>query len=86
MAQPGEVIDWLVKMRRLDDDRTLLALLTGPASDDRARAATQTVAEYLANFYARQAPLTVRTSEFQDHLRHHIEDNEQQLLRHCRDG
>ena len=67
-------------MRRLDDRRTLKALLTGPAQREDSESQIRMVATHLAKFYATQAPLTVRTTEFRDNLRRHIEENERQLL------
>ncbi len=77
----GEVIDWLVKMRRLDDHRTLDALLKGQSPLRDLRSHVRAVATHLARFYAIQAPLTVRTSAFRENLRNHVNDNQCQLLK-----
>ena len=76
----AEVVDWLVKMRQLDDNRTLQAHLQKTAHDNDLDAKIQTVAAHLAQFYAAQAPVTVRTTEFRDSLRRHVRENERRLL------
>ncbi len=76
----GEVVDWLVKMRRLDDTRTLRALLLDRRQVAASEDALRGVATHLARFYAEQAPLTIRTADFRCQLERHIEENEQQLV------
>ena len=84
-GEQGVVADWLVKMRRLDDDRTLESLLSATANNDSGNAdgldgQISALADHLAQFYATQAPVTVRTTEFREQLRRHVDENEHQLL------
>jgi aminoglycoside phosphotransferase family enzyme/predicted kinase len=76
----GQVVDWLVKMKRLDDERTLDAVLTRSHDITEWKPPVQSAATYLAQFYTTQAPVTVRTSEFRTGFRRHVDDNERQLL------
>jgi aminoglycoside phosphotransferase family enzyme len=52
----GEVVDWLVEMRRLERSRMLDAVL---ASGCTTRADLERVAAHLADFYAREPPAIV---------------------------
>ena len=76
----GEPVDWLVRMRRLDDARTLEAVLSHPDAAANCEPQIRAVAEHLAKFYVSQAPITTRIGEFREQLRHHIADNQHQLL------
>ena len=73
------IIDWLVRMRRLDDAFTLQQRITDGRAEDIVASVRQ-VASKLATFYATQAPITVRTSAYRELLLSHIEDNYRQLL------
>ncbi len=76
----GEVVDWLVKMRRLDEGRTLHALLMDRRRVGEIEETLRTVAAQLAKFYAAQAPLMVRTADFRRRLERHVDENERQLV------
>ena len=77
--ESAKVVDWLVHMRRLDADRTFTERLRN--SDENAKSLDiQTVAEFLATFFAAQAPVTVKTETFLDDLRNHVLGNQTQLL------
>jgi aminoglycoside phosphotransferase family enzyme len=54
LGGPGSVVDWLVKMRRLPEARTLERLLRQGAVD---AAVLRAVGEKLAHFYARERPI-----------------------------
>ncbi|MFC1758622.1 AAA family ATPase [Planctomycetota bacterium] len=74
----GEPVEWLVKMRRLDDARTLLAAIDagGPSPEQ-----SSSLASRLADFYIGQAPAVVKSEEFTASLLNHIEANRTELLR-----
>ena len=77
--QGGAVIEWLVHMRRLDPCKTLLsALLEQPHDTESPH--LERAANYLADFYADQLPVTIKTETFREQLRSHIEDNQRQLM------
>lgn len=74
----GTPVDWVVKMRRLPADRTLerLALDGGLTSRD-----VENLANVLATFYFRKAPLTLRATDWLQHIRAHVQSNLHELLR-----
>ena len=74
----GDVVEWLVHMRRLDPQRTLEAYLLGD-KPDFARQRLDEAIDYLAGFYANQLPVTVKTAPFRQQIRRHVEDNQTQL-------
>jgi aminoglycoside phosphotransferase family enzyme/predicted kinase len=81
-SEHDEVVDWLVHMRRLREDRTLAArfLQTDP---DQVAVDIQETARFLAAFYAAQAPAMVRTDAFRQHMREHIEENQSLLTEYA---
>ncbi len=79
-AESTHPVDWLVKMRRLEDDRTFGHLLANLADADAKSTTIRKVASHLARFYADQAPATVRPGLFRRRLLEHVESNESQLL------
>ena len=74
----GQPVEWLVKMRRLSDQKTLKhAIQRGQVRSEQLLALSET----LARFFTHQAPAVVKTQEFQDTLTRHIEANRDDLLR-----
>jgi len=72
----GEVVDWLVEMRRLDRSRMLDVLLVqGTATRDGLRAAI----ELLAAFYSSAPPEMTGTGEFEARLRRQVAANAEVL-------
>ncbi len=76
-----QIIDWVVKMRQLDDGKSFDGLLKRKARDGSLDVPVRAVATHLARFYSAQAPLTVRTTEFRENLRRHIGENQHDLSR-----
>lgn len=77
---PGEPIEWVVKMRRLDASRMLDRLireerLTG---DDVAR-----LADHLANYYASAPALRVNADDYHRSIVRHVRANRDDLLASC---
>ncbi|MFM9881666.1 MAG: hypothetical protein ACKVQT_01450 [Burkholderiales bacterium] len=67
----GEVVDWLVKMRRLDESRMLdRSITTGTWSALDVRA----VATLLSSYYGAAAPIKVEPAAYVARLRTEIED------------
>lgn len=74
---PGRVVDWLVKMRRLDEDRTLERRL------ERGRVALEDllpVARRLAGFYARAAPVVMGAGDYLGRFARDLEANRAELV------
>jgi aminoglycoside phosphotransferase family enzyme/predicted kinase len=73
----GEVVDWLVHMRRLPADLTLDAL----HAQGRLRPEhIERLAETLVNFYGAQPALTMAADTFRGRLTQHVQANLQKLL------
>ena len=74
----GTPVDWVVKMRRLPADRTLerLALDGGLTSRD-----VRNLANVLATFYSRKAPLMLRATDWLQQIRKHVQSNLHELVR-----
>ena len=73
---PGEIVDWLVEMRRLDRDRMLDAAL---ARGDASEQSLQRVLDLLTAFYASSEPAISDTSSYVRRLEHQAEANAQVL-------
>lgn len=76
--KPGaNVVEWLVKMTRLDETETLESLI-----QDEGLSTTQIerLAKRLTDFYTAQAPAMLRSDSFLQNLRHHIHANRNDLL------
>lgn len=73
----GEVVDWLVRMRRLATDHTLESLhqrgLLRPEHVER-------LAETLIAFYRSLAPLTMPPPAYRERCQAHVQDNRRELL------
>lgn len=73
----GEPVDWLVKMRRLAEDRALDQLIqhgTLKQSD------VQQVGQTLTRFYSQLPPLAIRTEEYRRAIESHVRKNRGELL------
>lgn len=73
----GPTVDWVVKMRRLPDERMLNELIRRGRLTDVDR---RQLAEYLGRYYAAAAPLVVRPDQFMDSLLQRVKENQQALL------
>ena len=74
----GEPVDWLVKMKRLDEDETLENIIRrGTVSEVRMKALAQT----LSSFYAAQAPAVLLTHDYRKAVSEHIQANRYELQR-----
>ncbi len=74
----GHVVDYLVKMKRLDETTCLKTLLEEDRLEDKQLDA---LAMFLTDFYTTLPPETVRAAEYLRHLYRHIEDNHDELCR-----
>ena len=75
---PGDnVVEWLVKMKRLDEHCTLENLIRdGRLTEEHSRQ----LSTRLIEFYSSQAPAMLRSSEFAIQLRQHVDANRDDLL------
>jgi aminoglycoside phosphotransferase family enzyme/predicted kinase len=73
----GRAIDWVVKMRRLPEDRALDRLIAAGAVSDRQ---IDELAEKLAAFYLRLPPINLTSDEYRAHLQQHVDANRAELL------
>jgi aminoglycoside phosphotransferase family enzyme/predicted kinase len=73
----GETIDWLVKMRRLSDDDTLLAAIEKHRVSD---ADLDAVASTLADFYRAQPPIHIDGEQYRTEIDRHVRGNLNELL------
>ncbi|WP_175948321.1 hypothetical protein [Burkholderia pyrrocinia] len=75
---PGEIVDWLVRMRRLPAARMLDRVLSGGMAtpDDARRIATR-----LSAFYRMLAPARIDAGEYREALRRTIDANERALCK-----
>jgi len=73
----GTPVDWVLKMRRLPPERTLVSLLqAGP----RRGQEIEQLAESLARFYGCQAPLTLRPDVFRQRLTQQVQSHLSDLV------
>ncbi len=75
----GAIVEWAVAMKRLPDDQRLDVLLAEPGG--ASMTAIRLLGEQLARFYAEQAPVLMRSSEYLERLANHIDHNKQDLQR-----
>lgn len=73
----GEVIDWIVVMRRLDTGQSLERLIESGQLDEGR---IEQLAERLATFYEHAAPLFVRSDEYLAAIQDHVRANREELL------
>ena len=74
----GEVVEWLVKMRRLDDRRNLSSLLLRDClTRNQGKMLAQTLGEFLSRC---SAPLTLRPEAFRQTLCDHVSANRADLM------
>lgn len=73
----GEIVDWLVRMRRLPSERMLdRAILQGMVQDEELR----DVARLLAGFYKKAIRATIAPPEYRRRLSHAVTENGRALL------
>ena len=72
----GEVVDWLVKMRRLPAERTLDYLIRHQALEP---VELHTVAEWLAYFYRERIPQKMSGEEYRKRYEHNLRANHEAL-------
>jgi uncharacterized protein len=82
-AAPGLVVDWLLKMRRLPEERALDRLITRNAIGERDVAC---VAEMLADFFAKSPPIERDPARHLARLTHLITDDIGALRGHIDDA
>jgi len=76
--KPGaNVVEWLVKMKRLDETTTLENLIQ---NEQLTRTQIKRLSERLTDFYTGQAPAMLRSNDFLQSLRHNILANRNDLL------
>lgn len=73
----GQAVDWLVKMRRLDDRDTLLAAIQSGAVSTTAIAS---LSNHLAEFYRSQPPLSLSAEDYRARIEQHVRGNLAELL------
>ena len=77
-APGGEVVEWLVKMRRLPDDRSLEMLIRqGKLQPTHVTE----LGRFLAEYYTQLPPVTLEPRVYLTRLRRHITENLRELLR-----
>lgn len=76
LDQPGEVVDWLVKMRRLPAERMLDYLIRHAALKDTD---VEQVAGLLTQFYLSRLPVTLSGAQYRERLERRIRANHQAL-------
>jgi len=76
-GEDGQVVDWVVQMRRLRAEDALDARLrAGALSHDEL----QSIAEFLANFYQQAHPLDWQDGEYPEAIARHVRANRAELL------
>ncbi len=78
LSGDGEVVDWLVKMRRLPGEKMLDAL---HQSGDLRPEQIDALSDVLANFYAGQAPCAITPEQYRERFLTHVRDNHEALAR-----
>jgi len=74
---PGEIVDWVVQMRRLPTERTLDSLaLRGELHPEQIERLAQT----LAHFYRSLPPLSLSGGEYRERCLQHVSGNLRELL------
>ncbi|MBA4016784.1 MAG: hypothetical protein C0483_06330 [Pirellula sp.] len=79
---PGEPIEWVVKMRRLDASRMLDRLIREDRLNDDDIAP---LAHHLANYYASAPALRVNADDYHRSIVRHVRANRDDLLASCPD-
>jgi len=75
----GSADDWLVKMRRLPEEASLAQRIAQHTCSERE---LETLANYLADFYRQQPPLTLRPEQVRSRLLGLIAANQAELAEH----
>jgi aminoglycoside phosphotransferase family enzyme/predicted kinase len=74
---PGEVVDWVVQMRRLPTELTLDSLVR---RDELRPEQIDRLAQKLARFYSSLPPLSLAAGEYRQHCLAHVGGNLRELL------
>ncbi|MCA9248755.1 MAG: AAA family ATPase [Planctomycetales bacterium] len=82
LRKKGQIADWLVKMRRLDDARSLQSQIE---TDTVSATEIARLASRLTQFYGDAPPVSLQPSEYRFALDCHIRANRTVLLDHVRD-
>lgn len=77
LAPGKDVVEWLVKMRRLDETSTLENLIV---SNQLTEQRVEQLSKCLTGFYSTQAPAMAVSDEFLARLRHHVLANCNDLM------
>ena len=73
----GTPVDWVVKMRRLPEERAMDQII---ARGELADSDVTRVASKLADFYIRLPPSLVDTAAYRAHIEDHVQNNRRELL------
>jgi aminoglycoside phosphotransferase family enzyme/predicted kinase len=82
LRENGEPIEWLVKMRRLNEANTLESRIRNGLID---QSEIDSLALMLSKFYCDQPPVSLKSEEFRDNLFRHVHANEHELSERLRD-
>jgi aminoglycoside phosphotransferase family enzyme/predicted kinase len=74
----GTPVDWVVKMRRLPNDRSLDQLIAAGAVTESQ---IHELAETLVQFYRQLSPQAVKADDYRRHIEQHVRANRHELLR-----
>lgn len=77
LKRGANVVEWLVRMKKLDESKTLENLIH---SDQLTSAHIKSLSTRLTDFYSAQAPAMLRSHDFLQSLRKHILANRNDLL------
>ncbi len=72
----GKPVDWIVKMRRLPEDRALDRLISASKLTNND---IESLAARLTKFYQQLPPITIRCDEYRTHLASHVDGNRRVL-------
>ena len=77
LGPPGQVVDWVVKMRRLPADQALdrLIKLRSVKNSD-----VEWIAQTLSEFYQQLPPVPLKTDDYLENIARHVRGNEVELL------
>jgi aminoglycoside phosphotransferase family enzyme/predicted kinase len=77
LAGEGEPVDWVMKMQRLPAEKSLSELATSGRLTPEDE---HTIAQHLADFYARLPPKQVSPDDYRQQLRRRIRENDEALF------
>lgn len=73
----GPAVDWVVKMRRLPENRALDRLIR---THSLADADVERISARLSDFYRRLPPVSLRSEDYRHHIEERVEANRRELL------